>query len=167
MSDPKSDPYIALWAALVGAAVSSLAGFMAVIIRARIEKKSEINYIKIAFNDELSDICDIIDKLAETCRTTHKIPNSYLNDLNGNNSSFLYHKSRLFLIGDEKIRKSITGFYKDLNVIIQESINTVGTLGDDNATNDKVSANLATIKQRAEQLKSDIRKYRYKVIWII
>lgn len=171
MSNPANDPnnsLITFWAAIAGGLLSSIGGFFAVVIRARMDKKTEINYIKTALIDELTEISSIVDKMRETQKTAHIISNSYLNDLNKNQESFNYHKLRIFLIRDDKLRRSIVSFYKNLDEIIQDSINKVGSLAGDASTNthDQIATQFTSIKNQSESLIKSLTDYKYKVFLI-
>ncbi len=138
-----------------------LADLLALYFRARLDKKQEINYIKISLTDELNEICTIIGKLNETHATTHTLPNRYLNDLQKNTESFKYHKPKIFLINSSTLRKEIVVFYKALDEIISESINRVGSLGENptGATHDQIITKFDNIKIKAETLVSNLNKY--------
>ena len=173
MSDPKSDPnnYVTLWAAVAGGMLSAIGGFFAVVMRGRMDKRAEIDYIKTALIDELSEICSIIDKLAETCKATHIIANNYFTDLEFNNQSFNYHKLRLFLIKKAEIRKGISTFYKELSELTNDSKNRVGQLGISEAArneqNDAIAVKFGKIKTDAEALMKELKVYKYKVFYWI
>jgi len=165
--NPNYHDLFTLWAALVGGLLSIIGGFLAVSIRSRIDKKAEIVYIKIGLSDELDEICTIVDKLIETCSATHIIPNSYLNNLNDNNTAYGYHKLKLFLINDAKLRKEITSFYKELSEIILDSRNKVGKLGESaNDDHDKIAEKFVAIKAKTESVRTKISKYKYKPYWL-
>ncbi|MEJ0056267.1 MAG: hypothetical protein WDN75_11775 [Bacteroidota bacterium] len=159
--------YYKLFAPLAGAILSIIGGFAALYFRARLDKKQEINYIKIGLTDELREICSIIGKLNETHNTTHTLPNLYLNDLKRNTESFSFHKQKLFLISSSELRREIVAFYKSLDEIISESINRVGTLGENPAggTHDQIIAKFAALKLKAEALDVKLKKYEYYLLW--
>jgi hypothetical protein len=162
--DPNHNELYTLLAALLGGLLSAIGGFFAVVIRARMDKKAEIIFIQTALDDELTTIITIIDNLNETCRTTHQIPNSYLNDLNDNKESFNYHRLKIFLIKDSDLRRSIVAFYKELDEAIKDSINKVGTLGkEEKGAHDQIASQFINLKTTASTLKSNLLKYQYKV----
>lgn len=173
MNNPSPEPnqfqFINLLPTLLGGFLSIMGGFGAVVLRARTERKNEINYIKISLTDELNEICSIVEKLEETYKTTHIVSNKYLNELSVNDDSFYHHKERLFLIKNEKLRKEITSFYKLLSETITESKNKVGTLGEAPGGNehDPIVSKFANIQTRASALLESLKKYKYKVLWII
>jgi hypothetical protein len=162
--DPNHTGLYTLLAALAGGLLSAVGGFFAVVIRARMDKRTEINYIQTALNDELVTICSIIDKLNETCRTTHTIPNTYLNELNDNKESFNYHRIKIFLINNEDLRREIVVFYKDLDEVIKDSINKVGKLGDtESDAHDHIASKFTQLKSKALSLKTNLANHKYKV----
>lgn len=161
--------YIPLIAAMIGGFLSIFGGSLAVILRVRIDKKQEIEYIKVSLMDELQEIYSIIGNLCETYRTAHSIPNTYLNELKANTESYDNHRKRLFIIPNELLRKEITGFYKRLSTTIENSLNTVGTLGEQQQGNDhnQIAAEFKTLQANTQLVKDNIKKYRYKILWVI
>ena len=154
---------------IIGALLSIMGGFGAVIIRSRVEKRDEIEYIKIGLTDELKEICSIMQKLQETYKTTKIVSNSYLNELNDNTESYLHHKQRIFLIKDSDLRRKIAVFYKDLHEQIKDSLNKVGKLGENPAdgAHDPIVQKFNSIQSKGEEVYNELSKYRYKIFWII
>ena len=173
MSDPNTQPdhfeIYKLTLPLVGAMLSILGGFAAVFIRARLEKKQEIEYIKIGLKDELYEICSIIDHLTETYTRTQVLSNTYLNNLSKNTEAFTQYKQRLFLINNETLRRQIVAFYKKLNEVISESVNKVGTLGENpsGAEHEKIVSKFTSIATEARTIGSDLDKYKYRLLWLV
>lgn len=173
MSDPT--PQNTTWeeykimAQLTGAILSIIGGFAAVFIRARLDKRQEINYIKISINDELHDICDIIGRLNETYSKSQLVSNDYLNELSKSTDSYKFHKQRMFILNSESLRRDIYNFYKKLDVIINESRNRVGTLGekptDSNSSHDSIINKLTSISTEAYTLSQRLKKYKYRLFW--
>jgi hypothetical protein len=153
---------------LIGGVLAIIGGFFAVIIRLRAEKKQEISYIKISLIDELTELSLIITRLEDTFTSTHIIPNLYLNNLKANTEAFSFHKPRLFIIKEDKLRRSIVSFYKKLGENIQESINQVGQLGEtqSGATHEQIVGKFKTLRTEADTLKGTIEKYKYCTFWI-
>ncbi len=154
---------------LIGAFLSIIGGFFAVVFRARVERKAEIEYIKIGLKDELAEICSILSKMIETYKTTHIVSNVYLNDLSKNTESFDYHKQRLFLIKDDSLRSSVRIFYKNLGETISDSINKVGKLGEVQVGNehDQIINKFNSTYSECSTLKAKIEKYKYKAFWVV
>jgi len=170
VTDPNNIGLYTFLAAIAGGLLSAIGGFFAVVIRARMDKKSEIHYIITALSDELFEICNIAEKIHEVNKTAHTIPNTYFNDLNKNKEAFNYHKLRIFLIKDDALRRSIVTFYKNLDEAIQDSINKVGKLDpDENSRNehDQIATKFTGIKNQAEGLKKSLNDYKYHVFVII
>ncbi len=155
---------------IIGACFAIIGGFFAVVFRLRIERKEEVNHIKISMTDELDEIYSIISKLKETYNATspHFISNDYLNDLSKNTECFNFHKQKFFLISNQSLRKEITTFYKKLIENISKSINTVGQLGGNQVGNDhdNIVNTFSKIASDAEILNKKIKEYKYKVLWI-
>lgn len=153
---------------LIGAFASIAGGFFAVIIRSRLERKQEVEFIKISFIDELNEICLIISNMTETHRTSKSIQNEYLNSLSENTEVFTINKQKLFFIDKEDLRRDIISFYKKLNENIQDSINKVGTLSQD-TQGDQSSAivqKFETIAASAKTINTKIQAYKYCVFWM-
>lgn len=152
-----------------GAVLAILGGFFAVIFRLRLERREEINHIKTSLTDELTEIASIISKLNDTYNATspHIIPNTYLNDLNENMGSFDFHKQKLYLISDSTLRKDISVFYKKLSKNINDSINTVGQLGESQIGSDhqQIVSAFTTLATEAKALGIRISNYKYGLIW--
>lgn len=155
---------------LMGAALAIVGGFFAVIFRLRLERKQEINHIKISLTDELDEICSIITKMNETysATTPHIISNQYLNDLSKNTESFNFHRQKFYLINNPDLRKEIVSFYKKLSKNISDSLNTVGTLGESQTGNDhaQIVTNFNNISTEAAGISRKITSYKYKALWI-
>lgn len=92
---------------VVGGAISSVSGLLAVGVRVRIDKKTEITNIKLILIDDMENIISITDKMIETCKKTHTISNDYLNELNESISAYYPQKHRILLINDSEVRKKL------------------------------------------------------------
>lgn len=172
MSDPitpqdKVNFYNTLTGAIVGGVLTIIGGFFATLVSSRIQKKNEVEFIKISLIDELHEINSIISRMIDTHKTAHPLPNSYLNDLQSNTDSFKHHKKRLFLIRNETLRRDTVSFYKNLSESIEDSINQVGKLGDteSDTTFDKIVTKFTGIQTQAAAIKLRIEKYKYYIIW--
>lgn len=150
---------------LIGATLAIFGGSTAVVVRLRLEKKQEIAYIKITFVDEIQEIYTIIDKMCETHKTTNTVPMTYINDISENTKSFETNKQRLFLIGDQSLRKRIYDFYKKLNNEIKKAVETVGSLKEGDAQTAAVISTFNGIQTEAKALEKAIKDYKYKAFW--
>lgn len=135
------------------------------------EKKQEIDCIKISLIDELQEISTIIGKMLETYNTTKIIPASYFNDLSEHRESFDLHKPRLFLIGNTELRKEMCDFYKKLTINIKKSRDKVGTLKPDGDNQESITSSITTdfteSKTKSDHLKTALEKYRFKPFYIV
>lgn len=154
-----------------GGVLSILGGFFAVIARLRLERKQEIDYIKISLIDELEELVVIIGNMLKTQETAKSLPKIYLDDMLENTESFKEHKKRLFLINKKEVRKAICDFYKKLESGIKSSNNAVGTLDESNtqqaAEVTKVVNSFTLMKTEATDLQTTISTYKYKILWLI
>lgn len=171
MSDIPTQPTNQQWVfQIMGAVLAIVGGFFAVIFRLRLERKQEINHIKISLTDELDEICSIIRRMSDTytATTPHVISNTYLNELSKSTESFNFHRQKFFLINNADLRKEIVTFYKKLSKNINESINTVGRLGESQTGNDhaQIVADFTTISTEAAAISKKITGYKYKALWI-
>jgi hypothetical protein len=170
MSNTPTPENSQLLSQIIGAGLAIVGGFFAVIFRLRIERREEVNHIKISIVDELDEVRIIIAKLEETYKATnpHFINNTYLNDLAANTESFNFHKQKLFLISNQLLRKEIATFYKKLSESINGSINTVGQLGGNQigTDHDKIVEDFSKLSVSASGLSAKIKKYQYKVLWL-
>ena len=153
---------------LIGAASAIAGGYCAVVARIRLEKKQEIEFIKISLIDELTEIRSIIDRMLETHNQTNIIPPSYFSELDENHQSFDQHKPRLFIIGDATLRKAICDFYKKLNQEVEKARTTVSSLNEsDPAARTIITNSFTTIKTGATTLETQVRAYKFKLFGII
>lgn len=158
--------YGPLLGALVGGMLSIVGGFMAQIIRARVDKKQHIGYIKIGLGDELSEICDIIKGLKDSHTKSKVVYQIDLDALEANTESFELHKKSLFLINNQSLRKRITDFYKSLRAHIAECRTIVASIDPGgNATTEfnAIVAEFVALSQTGNILRNDISCHEYKI----
>lgn len=110
---------------VIGALLAIVGGFFGVLIRVRVERKEEINFIKICLIDELNGICSIIESMKDTFTKSPVIYPVDLNKLTENTTNFNDHRKRIYLIKDENLRKNIFNFYKDINTLISDSTKSI------------------------------------------
>lgn len=153
-----------------GAVLALVGGSITTVIKMRLEKKQEIQYIKTSLVDEIGEIVATICNMLQTHEAAKSLPKVYFDDLLSNTESFDMHKKRLFLIGDKKLRKEIGDFYKKLEKDAKSAISIVGTLDETNteqvAKVAKVIADFTAMKIRASDLEKSVEKYKYKALWI-
>jgi ribosomal protein L7/L12 len=155
---------------LIGGGLSIFGGFIAVVVRLRLEKKQEIEYIKTSLIDELAEIVTTISDILKTQDTAKYLPQIYFDNLSQSIDSFSRHKQRLFIIQDAILRKGTYAFYKKLESAIKNSKNVVGGSLDDNDAKQtaevaKVVASLNTIKTDAEKLENNLNNYKFRTFW--
>jgi len=154
---------------MIGAIASIIGGFFAVIIRSRVEKKQQLDYLKISLADELHDIVSIIEKMSETFTKTDNIHNDYINSLTANAESFNATKQKLFIIEKEDLRRDIIGFYKKLSETNKDSINKVGSLAEESKINpnNEIIRKFEALSATATAIKQKIKAYKYCAFWVI
>lgn len=152
---------------LLGALLAGIGGFFAVVIRLRLEEKQKIDFIKVSLCDELHEICSIVDKMSETHRTSSNIPKIYFDELLENTESFKHHKKALYIIGDSKLRKDISEFYKKIETDIKKSQDDVGNINSPPNIATEVTHRFETAKHSAGTLKTKIENYKYKIFYVI
>ena len=173
-----NDPAQIQWAfqiflLLIGGALTILGGFLATVIKLRLENKQEIKCIKISLVDEVSELSKIIGRMLETQKTSKNLHKNYLDEILENMESFDGYKNRSFLIGDKTTRDDLRQFYKKLIIETKNSLNSsvVGTLNEDDIQQTaKVSAvvtSFTTIGTEAKNLITTIESYKYKAFWIL
>ncbi len=155
---------------LAGAGLALIGSSLTTVIKMRLEKKQEIQYIKTGLIDEIGEISSIIGNMLKTQETAKSLPKVYLDDLLTNTESFNLHRKRLFLIGNKKLRKEICDFYKKLEKDVKDAGNAVGTLDETNTQQTsevaKVVTNFTAIKSTAINLETSIDSYKYKSFWV-
>ncbi len=184
MNDPIQEfhcsiPTLQQWGAnhivlmLIGALFAAIGGFVANILKLRLENKQEIKCIKVSLIDEIDSLSNCISKMIETQKTSKILNKIYLDELRENIDSFNVHKSRLFLIGDKKTRNDLRQFYKDLITEVSKSLESsvAGTLNDNDMQHlsrvKEAVDSFAKIENQAKNLKSTLDSYKYKVLWIV
>lgn len=151
---------------LAGAFLAIIGGFLGVLIRVRVERKAEIDFIKICLVDELKDICAIIQSIKDTFKKNQTTYVEDINKLDGNTYNFDEHKKRIYLITNENLRKRIREFYKELYDTIRDSLSKAGTLKE-GATppHEEIVRKMEEILKIASNLKTEIGKYKYLPLW--
>ena len=159
------------WASqAIGASLAIIGGFVAVIVRLRLEKKNELDCLKIILADEISEIADIIGRMVDVHSSTDRVPKLYINELSENFRAYENVRQRIFLFGDSALRKHISELYKKLNAEIKKFDDTVGSLKEDS---DQVRARAdlivryKEIKENAVRLKTEIENYTYRPLFIL
>lgn len=155
-----------LFPILLGAGLSIIGGFFGVIIRVRVERRAEIDFIKVCIIDELNDICSIINSIKDTYKKTPTIFPSDLNKLGGNTDNFVEHKKRIFLITNDTLRKEIRTFYKELSDALEDMSSKVSSLSSTNQVpHPEILKQVEDIASNASKLKVAIQKYKYLIFW--
>lgn len=117
-----------LYLLIIGALLAILGGTLGDEIRAWRERRRELGSIKIALSDELSDIETTIKNMHEVWEKSKVFHPTYINDLLSSTSTFESVRPRLFLIKDDKLRKDLVAFYKELKDTAKKSEGKLGTL---------------------------------------
>jgi hypothetical protein len=147
-------------------------GFLANVIKLRLENKQEIKCIKVTLVDEILTLTNIVGKMLETQKTSKILNKSYLDELRENIDSFNNHKGRLFLIDDKNIREKLRQFYKNLVTEVNKSLESsvVGTLNDEDfhqaAKVREAVEHFRQIATDAGNLTESLNDYKYKALWI-
>ena len=115
---------------ITGAILAISGGAFVEWLKLKMQTKQELNFLKISFSDELEGIISIIGKLNEMWEKTGMVHKAYVNDLANNLNAYHDHRSRLFLFKDTELRRGIISFYKQLEELIKESEDKVGSLAD-------------------------------------
>lgn len=117
------------WAVVLGAVLAVFGGAANDEFSAWREKRRECNAIKVSLNDELTEICQILNKIKTVWETTQTLVPSYIiRDLTTCTSTYDGLRQRLFLIKDETVRKDITTFYRDLKSAVNSNARKAGSL---------------------------------------
>ena len=158
--------YIPFFASIIGGLLSMIGGFFAVLIRVRVERKEEINFIKICLADELNEICTIVASMKDTYNKSPIIYAVDLNRLKENTTNFNDHRKRIYLITDEVLRKKVIKFYKDITLSIDESVQSISLSTTDASGNAKILAKMEALSSTASELNTGMKKYNYKAYWL-
>lgn len=156
---------------IMGGILTIFGGFLANLIKLRLENKQEVKCIKISLIDEVTELSKIISRMLETQKTAKNLNKNYLDELLENIEAFNSHKNRLFLISDKKTRDDLRQFYKKLVAETKKSLNSsvVGTLNEDDHQQTAKVSEVVTIfgKIEAEALGliNTLDKYKYKALW--
>lgn len=154
---------------VLGGVISAIGGFLAQWFKMRLERKQEIECIKISLIDELGELRSIMGNMLDTQETAHSLPKVYLDNLSKNMDSFVHYKKRLFLIKDKEVRKRISDFYKKLESTITSALSVVGTLDESNSSQmtktAKVAADFNNMKSLSEGLESALQGYNLKLFY--
>lgn len=144
---------------IAGAFLAILGGAFVEWLRIKMERKQELDCIKISLKDELDEIKINIDNLREFWNKSGVAHKAYIEDLSKNTSAYENYRSRLFLFKDSDLRRKITIFYKKLKKMVQESMEKAGTLEDTpDAKNEqeKIKNDFVSLGAEAQEIKNEL-----------
>jgi hypothetical protein len=151
---------------VIGAFLAIIGGYFGVIIRVRVEKQDEINFIKVCLIDELNDVCNAYKNIEDTFKKSSVVYAPDLNKLRNYTSNYQAYRQRIYLIDNEELRKEIRTFYQTLLEAVNESFVQITNLGvnavQPNNTHNKVLQKMENAAKLASALKSNLEKYQFK-----
>ena len=115
---------------LVGAILAIGGGFVGDWLRSWRSNVRELKAIKISLGDELGEIETTTRNMHEVWVKSKLLHPSYITDILSNTTTFDSLRQRLFLIKDQKLRKRIVKFYKELKDTAKKSEGKLGSLAE-------------------------------------
>ncbi len=123
-------------------------------------RRRERKAISISISDELTEILQILSNIKTVWEATRTLVPSHLKDLKTCTSTYDGLRQRLFLIKNEKLRKEITAFYRDLKSAVNSNAHKAGSLSK-NETAQKEQEEIANkfigFISRAENIQSKLK----------
>jgi len=151
---------------LLGGLLAIVGGFFGEFIRVKFKKKEEIDFIKVCLIDELTEMCVLIENITATFKKSSVVYLADLNKLRNSISNYTTHKQRIYLIGDENIRKEIRKFYSTFQEAIADASTQINSLGvkalESNPTHNTVLQKMESVSTSAANLKKTLGAYKYK-----
>jgi len=144
---------------LLGAVLAIAGGGIGDEIRAWRERVRERESIKIGLIDELDEIHTTLKSMHDVWTQAKVLSQSYVSNLLSNTLTFDALHTRLFLIKDEKLRKSVVAFYKKMKDTAKKYESNLGTLdksAEAIAEQGEIAKEFQTLSTEAEAVKTGL-----------